>query len=223
MSSHSALPSEPFRLDFAGLRVLFVMALDAEYGPHLRSLMTPLFIGVGPIEAVLHTALALQTLAGGDGLPDLVVSLGSAGSQTLTQGEIYQVSSVSWRDIDGSPIGFPKGLTPFLDLPAEVPLPTPLANIAAARLSSGAAFISGDGYAAIDAEMVDMETFSVMRACHRFSVPMLGLRGISDGAEELRRYSDWAKLLPVLDEKLADTLGRLETLLRAEGLNALKG
>ena len=33
--------------------------------------------------------------------------------------------------------------------------------------------------------MVDMETFAVLRACQFFGVPLIGLRGISDGAAEL--------------------------------------
>ncbi|MEE2795147.1 MAG: 5'-methylthioadenosine/S-adenosylhomocysteine nucleosidase, partial [Pseudomonadota bacterium] len=33
----------------AGRRVLFVMAVDAEYGPHLRARFTPLLTGVGPV------------------------------------------------------------------------------------------------------------------------------------------------------------------------------
>ncbi|TIX63308.1 MAG: 5'-methylthioadenosine/S-adenosylhomocysteine nucleosidase, partial [Mesorhizobium sp.] len=35
----------------AGRDVLFVMAAQAEYGPHLRKLFTPLMTGVGPVEA----------------------------------------------------------------------------------------------------------------------------------------------------------------------------
>ena len=35
----------------AGRRVLFAMAADAEYGPHLRRLFEPLMTGVGPIRA----------------------------------------------------------------------------------------------------------------------------------------------------------------------------
>ncbi|MFN3520539.1 MAG: 5'-methylthioadenosine/S-adenosylhomocysteine nucleosidase, partial [Sphingomonas sp.] len=34
-----------------GRRVLFVMAIDAEYGPHLQARITPLMTGVGPVEA----------------------------------------------------------------------------------------------------------------------------------------------------------------------------
>ncbi len=61
--------------------------------------------------------------------------------------------------------------------------------------------------------MVDMESFAVLRACESFSVPMIGLRGISDGAHELRHYSDWTALLGHLDEELAGIIQRLDELL----------
>lgn len=59
-----------------GRRVLFVMAVEAEYGPHLRARFSPLLTGVGPVEAALATGMALQDLARQGDLPDLVVSLG---------------------------------------------------------------------------------------------------------------------------------------------------
>ena len=68
------------------------MAVDAEYGPHLKSRITPLLTGVGPVEAavVLTHELARREAAGT--LPQLVVSLGSAGSSRLEQGAVYQAS-----------------------------------------------------------------------------------------------------------------------------------
>src|SRR5262245_64519062 len=107
----------------AGKSVLFVMAVDAEYGPHLKKLFIPLLTGVGPVEAgvVLGAELGRREALGE--LPDLVVSLGSAGSRRLEQTGIYQAVMVSYRDMDASALGFEKGLTPFLDLPAIVPLP----------------------------------------------------------------------------------------------------
>ncbi|MEO7468957.1 MAG: 5'-methylthioadenosine/S-adenosylhomocysteine nucleosidase, partial [Sphingobium limneticum] len=69
-----------------GQRVLFVMAVDAEYGPHLRARFTPLLTGVGPIEAALATGMALQELQRQQARPDLVVSLGSAGSRICPLG-----------------------------------------------------------------------------------------------------------------------------------------
>lgn len=192
----------------AGQRLLFVMAVEAEYGPHLRARFTPLMTGVGPVEAAMATGIALHDMARADALPDLVVCLGSAGSRICPLGEIFQISSVSWRDMDASRLGFAKGVTPFVDHPADVPLRTPLA-LPAARLSTGANIVGGDDYAAIDADMVDMETFAVARACARFGVPLMGLRGVSDGPGELDHIHGWTALLGLLDERLAMAVDQL--------------
>ena len=48
-----------------------------------------------------------------------------------------------------------------------------------------------------------MESFAVCRAALAFGVPMIGLRGISDGAAPLSGYMDWTRYLAVLDERLA--------------------
>jgi adenosylhomocysteine nucleosidase len=206
----------------AGRNVLFVMAVEAEYGPHLRCLFTPLMTGVGPVEAGVRMGAELARLEADGALPDLVVSLGSAGSRRLEQAEVYQAISVSYRDMDASPLGFEKGRTPFLEMPATNPLPLRIPGIAEATLSTGAAIISGAAYAAIAEDMVDMETFAVLRACQSFSVPLVALRGISDGAAELRHVGDWTEYLHVIDEKLAIAIGLLEQGL-ASGAVRLQG
>jgi adenosylhomocysteine nucleosidase len=193
----------------SGRDVLFVMAAEAEYGPHLRKLFTPLMTGVGPVEAGVRLGAELARLKVEKALPDLVVSLGSAGSRTLEQAEIYQAVSVAYRDIDASPLGFERGATPFLDLPVTVPLPIRIPGIREASLSTGGAIISGAAYDAIAADMVDMETFACLRACQLFGVPLIGLRGISDGAADLRHVGDWTEYLHVIDEKLAGAVGLL--------------
>jgi adenosylhomocysteine nucleosidase len=193
----------------AGKTVLFVMAAEAEYGPHLRRLFTPLMTGVGPVEAGVRMGAEMARLQGQGALPDLVVSLGSAGSRTLEQTGIYQAVSVGYRDMDASPLGFKKGITPFLDLPAIVPLPLRIPGIAEATLSTGAAIVSSAAYDAIAEDMVDMETFAVLRACQLFAVPLIALRGISDGAAELGHVGDWTEYLHIIDEKLAAAVERL--------------
>ncbi len=186
-----------------GRRTLFVMATTHEYGRHLRARFDPLVTGVGPVEAALATGVALGGLAAAGGLPDMVVSIGSAGSRRLDLGSVWQVASVSWRDMDATRIGVAKGVTPFTDHPAEMPLAMPIAGLAAARLSTGANIVGGDDYDRIDADMVDMETFAVLRACQRFGVPLAGLRGVSDGPGELDALGGWTAMLEVLDERLA--------------------
>jgi adenosylhomocysteine nucleosidase len=199
-------PTKPI----AGKNLLFVMAVDAEYGPHLRKRFVPLLTGVGPVEAGVVLGAELGRREAGGMLPDLIVSLGSAGSRSLEQTEVYQAVSVSYRDMDASPLGFEKGVTPFLDLPATVPLPYRIPGIREASLSTGAGIVSGQAYDAILAEMVDMETFAILRACQHFGVPLIALRGISDGAADLKHVGDWTEYLHIIDQKLATAVDRLE-------------
>jgi len=206
----TAPSGKPLLKDVAGRRILYAMAAAAEYGPHLQARFEPLMTGVGPVEAAVELTRALALIDRTDRMPDLVVSLGSAGSRVLEQTEVYQAVSVSYRDMDASPLGFPRGATPFLDLPAVVPLPLRVAGVREATLSTGADIVTGDAYDAIAEDMVDMETYAVLRACQRFDVPLVALRGISDGATELRHVGDWTEYLHVVDEKLAAVVDQLE-------------
>ena len=191
-------------IEAGGRRILFVMATDAEYRDHLRRLFTPLICGVGPVEAA---AACARRLAEGDA--DLIVSLGSAGSNRLPRGTIVQASHVSYRDMDASAFGFERGVTPFSDLPAVVPLGPAVPGLPQATLSTGANVVSGKGYDAIDADMVDMETWAVMRACHLAGADLVALRGISDGSEEVSAYEDWVDHLDAVDEGLARAVEKL--------------
>jgi adenosylhomocysteine nucleosidase len=197
-------------VEAGGRRILFVMAVEAEYGPELARRFKPLFTGVGPVEAAATVSACLAGAAAADRKPDLVLSLGSAGSAVLPQTEIFQVASVSYRDMDASALGFKKGVTPFLNIPVELPLETALLpGVPAMRLSTGANIVSGPAYANVDAEMVDMETFAIARSCMRHGVPLMGLRGISDGVAELKSISDWTQYLHIIDRKLAAVVDRL--------------
>ncbi len=184
--------------------VLFVMATEQEFGPALRRRIAPVIVGVGPIEAAIGTTLALAERARAGALPRLVVSLGSAGSCRLGIGTVWQISEVSWRDMDASALGFAKGVTPFADHPAAIPLPTPLPGVPTASLSTGGEVLCDDRYGVTPADLVDMETFAIVRACQRFGVPVVGLRGVSDGPGTLAGIDDWTGMLGVLDARLAE-------------------
>lgn len=191
--------------------ILYVMATELEFGPELRKRIDPLITGVGPVEAAISLTAKLTGLRAANALPGLVVSLGSAGSNRLEQCGVYQASSVSWRDMDASPIGFEPGVTPFLDLPAVLNLGPFAPGVPRATLSTGADIVSGTAaYADIPADMVDMETYALLRACQHFGLRLIALRGVSDGAEELKHLGGWTQYLHVIDEKLAQTVDRLE-------------
>jgi adenosylhomocysteine nucleosidase len=186
------------------------MATELEYGPELKSRITPLITGVGPVEAAVSLTERLTRLDADDKLPLLVVSLGSAGSAQLEQCGLYQASEVSWRDMDATAIGFERGVVPFLDLPATLKLGPFVPGIPMATLSTGANIVSGQAYDDILEHMVDMETYAVLRACQNFGLPMIALRGISDGDQELGALADWTQYLGIIDVKLAEAVDRLE-------------
>jgi adenosylhomocysteine nucleosidase len=190
--------------------ILYVMAVANEYGPALRARISPLMTGVGPVEAAVALTAELSSRAATGTLPHYVVSLGSAGSRNLEQTGIYQASSVSYRDMDASVLGFEAGVTPFLGLPATLPLTPLVPGLRTARLSTGGDIVSGSAYDAIDAEMVDMETYALKRAAMRFAVPLIAVRGISDGDEDLEHIDDWTRYLHIIDGKLAEAVDRIE-------------
>lgn len=195
---------------FGPITALCVMAAEAEYGPALKARIKPLMTGVGPVEAAVETTAALAGLAQSDALPDLVICLGSAGSQTLDHGRVYWIDEVSYRDMDASVLGFARGVTPFLDLPASLTLASGPQGQPYARLATGGSVVSGEAYDDIDADMVDMETYAVVRAAARFGLPVIGLRGVSDGKADLTGLSDWTDTLHIIDEGLAEALDLLE-------------
>jgi len=198
------------------------MAAPAEYGEDLRARIDPLMTGIGPVEGAVVLTAALARLEAAGQLPDLIVSLGSCGSRVLEHAAVYQASSVAYRDMDASALGFPKGVTPLLDRPAVMSLPCPIPGMPVARLSTGANVVSGAAYDAIDAEMVDMETWALVRAAQAFGLPLVALRGVSDGRAELKALDDWTSTLHHVDQNLAIALDRLIVVLEAEGLAALE-
>ena len=191
--------------------ILYVMAAETEYGEHLKARISPLKTGVGPVESAIAVTAELAQLSHAGRLPQIVVSLGSAGSARLVQAEVYQATAVSYRDMDASAFGFEPGVTPFLGLPAILPLGPLVPGLSRATLSSGANVVSGPAYGPIAADMVDMETYAVKRACDRFGLPLVALRGISDGATEVRHIDDWTRYLHIVDARLAEAVDLLES------------
>jgi adenosylhomocysteine nucleosidase len=190
------------------MTILYLMAAPAEFGPHLAARISPIMIGIGPVEAAIATTRALMERR--DNLPGLVVNLGSAGSHRLEQCRVYQATSVSYRDMDASALGFPRGETPLLDQPATLGLVPVIKGLTPATLSTGANVVTGNGYRSVVEDMVDMETFAVKRVCQTFGVPLLSLRGISDGDETVSRLEDWTQYLHIIDERLAEAVDIIE-------------
>jgi adenosylhomocysteine nucleosidase len=63
-----------------------------------------------------------------------------------------------------------------------------------------------------------METYAIHRAATRFGVPVISLRGISDGDRELGSIGDWTRYLGIIDVKLGEAVDRLEAAIAEDTL-----
>ncbi len=198
-----------------GISILTVIAAKAEYGTMMtQAILEPEFIGVGPIEATFNMTRILMQKQHNNQLPDIIFSIGTAGSNRLHQGELYQITAVSYRDMNAVAFGFDAGVTPFADYPAQFKLPILFKDMPTATLATGASVIdtqgtSGVSFADIDAECVDMETYGIVRVAHSFKIPVIGLRGISDGLHDSNGVASWEEYLSIIDTKIAAFYQRL--------------
>ncbi|MEM6603548.1 MAG: 5'-methylthioadenosine/S-adenosylhomocysteine nucleosidase [Pseudomonadota bacterium] len=198
-----------------GIRIMTLMAAEAEYGDYMKAAeINPKIIGVGPIEAAFNTTRFIMEAIQADKKPDIIFSVGSAGSNILKRGEIYQIHAVSYRDMDASPFGFKRGVTPFVDYPATFELPILFQDAPKASLSTGAAIIDASGstgnkFEDISEECVDMESYAVCRAALHFKIPVIGLRGITDGEEQVQGEECWKEYLQVIDQKITGYYERI--------------
>jgi adenosylhomocysteine nucleosidase len=198
-------------ISFLGKRTVVVMAASAEYGEHLQTIIQPYWIGVGILQAAMNITKLLERAKYRNDLPELILNIGSAGSNKFERGDIYQISSASYRDMDASPFGFEKGKIPFSDKESVLQLHTPLNNIKKATISSGSNVIdvngtTGKSYKDIKEDMVDMETYALAWVASDYNIPVIGLRGVSDGKSQVKGISCWEDYLHIIDSKLYDII-----------------
>ncbi len=74
--------------------------------------------------------------------------------------------------------------------------------------------LRGRDYHQLHAELADMETFAVVRVCERFGLPLMGLRGVSDGPTGNGSVRDWEAPLELLDSRLAEAIDLIPAVLR---------
>jgi len=194
------------------VRILIVMATEAEWGDELKAMgIKPAIIGVGPIQAAINTTALLKNLEREGNLPDLVINMGSAGSNRLDYKTIVQATSIRYRDIDASAFGFTKGTTPFSDLPASLPIQARIPGLQETTVSTGGNVISGLAYDGLGAQTAEMEAYAVYSASLAFGIPMLKIMGISDGKVPLTGMrEEWARYLADIDQGFARVIVNLK-------------
>ena len=153
--------------------------------------------GIGKVAAAMGTTLLLEHCK-----PDVVINTGSAGglAPTLKVGDIVVSDEARYHDADVTAFGYEYGQLPgcpagfkadeTLVAAAEGCITELKLNAVRGLIVSGDAFINGaEGLAKIrhnfpQAVAVEMEATGIAHVCHKFSVPFVVVRAISDVADK---------------------------------------
>ncbi len=155
--------------------------------------------GIGPVEAALQTARALE-----ERRPEAVVHVGIAGSRTLEPPALVLGSEAVYCDVIDPSSTLPRVERVLPDAALLEKVRTALPEAYVLPIATCGKVGAGTGF-----DVEAMEGFGVLRACELAGVPAVELRAISNSPDEADR-TRWR-----FDEAfaaLADALDRLDVL-----------
>lgn len=178
-------------------RPLLVFAMEME-AAHAFPTPNIVFTGIGKVNAAYGLMKGIQEFK-----PDLIVNLGTAGSNYLKKGEIACCTSFVQRDMDATPLGFEKFKTPYSKHGVEINYGIKLDNFHEFICGSGDSFDvehSGEMY-----QVVDMEAYALALISKEENIPFLCLKYISDGADR-GAVDDWRTEVKKAAKRLHEVL-----------------
>ncbi|RJG03910.1 5'-nucleosidase [Noviherbaspirillum sedimenti] len=169
--------------------ILIVAALRDETKNHFEEQGIPIiYTGIGKVNAAYFLTLELARLKIAGRLPRAVINFGTAGSPVFKTHQLVECTRFAQRDMDLSPLGFPRGVTPFEDTPSVLEVPKRLQGLATGTCGTGDSFETGS--ANVPYDVVDMEAFALAKVCHLEGLPFLSVKYISDGGDH-NAHNDW--------------------------------
>jgi adenosylhomocysteine nucleosidase len=177
----------------AGDLLIAIALPDEEQGVLRAAGHDVLFTGVGKVNAAAALArrLAERRLAGR--VPRLVVNFGTAGSRHFDTHALVGCDRFVQRDMDVSPLGFPRGHTPFDDHGSELAFTARFPHLPAGRCGTGDSFETGP--VALACDVVDMEAYALAKVCRLEGLDFACAKYITDGADHAAA-GDWQSNLP---------------------------
>lgn len=140
-----------------------------------------LYTGVGKVNAAAALARRLAELRCAGTPPGRVVNMGTAGSRHVAVHSLVACNRFRQRDMDVSGLGFPAGVTPFDDAPAELEFAPAFPHLPQLVCSTADSFATHRHE--VDGDVVDMEAFALARVCLSERVPFACVKYVTDGAD----------------------------------------
>ena len=168
--------------------------------------------GVGKLNAGYATLKALTAQR-----PQLVLNVGTAGSPTFPTHALIECTRFVQRDIDASPLGFPRGTTPFDETPHVLEVPRRFVELPEGVCGTGDNFETtllphsepvGHPVHLPRPTVIDMEAFAIAKVCALEGVPFCSLKYVTDGSDS-NASSDWAANLPRAAARFREAFDRL--------------
>ena len=149
---------------------IILLALESE-APSLFEYDNVFCVGVGKVNAAITTMHLLHTIK-----PDRVINLGTAGGITLSSG-IHRVNTIVQHDVNLTPLG--------LNIGDQLNDPLNIIQLSGAGVvcASGDVFVSDRDKLRIVCDVVEMEAYSIAKACRLTGIEVEIWKYISDSAD----------------------------------------
>jgi adenosylhomocysteine nucleosidase len=170
------------RLELLSSKTLFVFALDSEAADEFHD-VNKLIVGVGKINAAYELTKAIHHHK-----PELIVNLGSAGSNVFNRGEVVCCTQFLQRDMDVRGLGFQQYQVPFSDIPPVLNYGLKIKGLPDGICGTGDSFETN--HFSADYNVIDMEAYSFAYVAMKEQITFLCLKYISDGADGMAA-DDW--------------------------------
>lgn len=190
------------------MRIIILAALPEEadaFMPGLGSIVQDAWLSVRHIQTGAHDIRLATTRIGKVNIAtaaarlhalhgaDLLMTLGTAGKLSAIAGDCFYLARAIQHDYGArkaeSFVHYPPGAWPMgpANVKAFVAMDDPGSGLPAACITSGDAFIEDGAYArhlvaALDADVVDMETAAVAQYAAQIGLPWAGIKATTDDA-----------------------------------------
>lgn len=191
-------------------RIAVIVALESEYALVGKALggrpeMSLSLCGIGKVNAAVGATSLIERSK-----PDIIISTGVAGAidSSLKPMDIIVAERVAYHDVwcgGDLPVGQVQGFPLYFEADKELyakamGLKVDGLTIKGGLQISGDRFITAADLPALrslypDALSVDMESGALSQTCHRYGIPFISFRIISDSADE-GSYNDFWSLAP---------------------------
>lgn len=168
--------------DFIYKKKLLVFALESEALGHFEN-ESRLFTGVGKVNAAYQLTRRIAHER-----PEIIINLGSAGSNVFKKGEVVCCTSFIQRDMDVRPLGFAHYETPFCGQNIVLEYGHAITQLPQGTCGTGDNFEIQ--HSVMEYDVVDMEAYALAWVAKEEAIPFVCLKYISDGADG-KAADDW--------------------------------